>query len=742
MRGLLATLIILLIPEFSARNSDAQSLNTNQLNAVGQIEVWILDPDGDLVESEPERGTGAIVSPDGHVLTAGHLFTDETYAICTAAASADSGETCEIYFYQKGFSSRKFNVSIETELSDTLDYVVLRLPAVEDALDGPSEWPHLFFGTSPNNQERLTGAGYDGTKKPNSGPNKVRTIEGNYSPIDAPACTEGDGWGYSKTLLAQSEPGFSGGPVFDGNGRLTGIILGRGCNPALQSKPTTRVLPIERIPNLCDLVGCRYGLPGFIAARDPELLTPWQERLEGGAGSATKIIYGIELETISKFYHPIWIACTALGADAQVLDLVRKDANRGGELANVLLANWIKCNPNYNIPSTEFQSNRERVFDLADEGYEPAQMMAVSFLTSDLIAKISVSENMDYQFNEREQRDLELAYKYLTAATDSGWAAAAYMKFEFCRFRLGNCTPKLEDLKSAADFGQPDARRMLALLQLLGDDAAGSVRAKYGISVPQNKAEALKTLRLNATMQGPMSGRWPHLDGFSSFILQYLYGGGRHRGAKLVTADLQQANFYQQGCNAWTVPFSEQHRACYFFGQISNFNLTNAAIRKQIALNFQVDAANVDRIGSYSGNISSWLTRDPTIDKIECELAEDFSFQTNPIEVPFAPKSAYCYWPPPEKPDPCSLSGLVGDWKCVAGKCTTPGDISTLYQEGDVFWWRDGEGVVNAIEFTPGTLAIYNPKKNTGRRYVGKLNQTCDSIDWKNGSTVSDRVVR
>lgn len=723
-------LLGLFITSALAMSAHSQSIGTDQLGAVGVVEIEIRDVDGLRIDNGVERGTGAIISSDGHVLTAGHLFSSETFAICTSAASATGGEKCSIRFYRKGLLSERFDLSIASELKDNLDYVLLKLPSPQAALSLP-KWPSLDFGEVPKAQSPLTAAGYAGSLDPGYATNPLKSVTGNYSDVTAPVCTEKDR-GFATVLNAQSEPGFSGGPVFDATGKIVGIVLGRGCETGLQSSSYTRWLPIDRIPNLCADVDCRYGFPGYIRPRPQNGPVRWQDRLEGDQSNADTVVHGVQLSVISKFVPPMSIACAALFSDTLAMDQVRKEAERRGELATVLLANAMLCNPS--LPSSEIEANKKRLFDLADRGYEPAQVVAAALMVRDLWPKVAQAENFEYHFNERETRDLALAHKYVENAADGGWASAIYMRYYHCRMRLIQCEPRRDDLQLAADAGQLDARRELAVLHLLGSDSTGTTMPPHGFSLPRNVNMALNLLRTNAVSQGLMAGKFPYWDPTSAFYMQYLQAGGRYRGQELVPPNFSQASGYENACYSGPPLFQNPlHRMCYLFGMIARYNFAAIdSVRAQAKVAFQQDAANPDRVGMLSANIAAWLERDDSIRKVQCDLAPDFELQASPNRISMPARTANCYAPPP---DPCSLEGLVGRWKCEPGNanCSRGNkDFSELYNSDAGYRWRDGRDRVHSIEVQNGIVSIYT-EQNPASRYVGKLNPSCTTINWKNG---------
>ncbi|MFN7166768.1 MAG: trypsin-like peptidase domain-containing protein [Pannonibacter sp.] len=636
-------LICLLI----ALPAQGQALGPRERSAIGIVEISILPPEDEPGPPKREQGTGVIVSSSGDVLTAYHLFDKGRYETCASSANGETGETCEISFYLRGSSLRKYALTLSSGKVEGLDYVLLKLPAPEDVLDEDETWPFLFFGAEPKSQDPLTGAGYARDTPPGKGPNPVKSFTGNYSPVVSPACDPNDGAGYSTKLLARSEPGNSGGPVLDARGRLVGLVLGRGCETGSEAAPFTRILPIARIPGLCERVDCLHGFPGFISKRSPGTSTPWQDRLDGTGAAPQDIEYGVQLSVMSLFPPPTAIACAAFFADMQAYSKARADAESGGELANVLLANYALCSGL--VPSQEADAANKRVKDLAEQGYEPAQPLAAWLLMKDKFFGIAPGETVGDFLSQWERDDLDRAQKYLTEAADGGWASAIYMKAVNCRLKLVDCETTYEDLKAAADLGQLDARREIAVLQLIGEDPASTFVSTIGFSLPKNTQLALQALHRNAAAQGMMSGKYPYWDPLSAAHLAYLYGGGLHNGEKLVTPNLQQSVAYEGNCYSGPLQYQNPlHRACWFFGLVARFNFANTPqVRGIVKANFQQDAGSTDVIGNLTSNIVMWLEHDPSITKIQCELASDFSFKEMDVVTPLPAKTASCYFRPP-----------------------------------------------------------------------------------------------
>jgi hypothetical protein len=336
-----------------------------------------------------------------------------------------------------------------------------------------------------------------------------------------------------------------------------------------------------------------------------------------------------------------------MSGDPSALSSVQTDADAGGELANVLLANYALCSGA--VPSQKAEAAFKRVKDLAEQGYEPAQPVAALLLIKDKLFGLDPDEAFSDQLSQWERDDVERAHKYLTQAAEGGWASAQYLKAVNCRLKIVDCETSLADLKSASDQGQPDARRELAMLQLIGNDPSASFPEFVGFSLPKNTAEGLKALHKNAMAQGVMAGKYPYWDPTSASFLAYLYGGGTYRGERLVTPNLQQSIAFEANC--YSGPFQYQnplHRYCGFFGLVARFNFANnAQVRELVKANLQQESGSTDVFGSLTSNIVLWLEYDPSIKKIACEVGTDFNFKPLGLVEILPAKTASCYFPPP-----------------------------------------------------------------------------------------------
>lgn len=621
----------------------AQTLQQAQYDALGQIEVRIHDEDG--FAKPVERATGTIISQQGHVLTAAHILDDEAYGLCIGAAEQIGAGRCEIYFFQKGLAARKFSLSVESSRDPMLDYMILKLPEARDAIDR-EVWPSVRLSPKFEWGGKLSAAGYAGSSGPSAGQNRIRVIEGMNSGVSATVCTEGDGWGYSTLMLAQSEPGYSGGPVFNTAGRLTAIVLGRTCPEGLQAAPASRVLPIEKIEGLCERAKCRYGMPGYILPFAEGRPSTWSDRLEV---KNSEQFYGVELGVIARQIPPAMAACNAIGSDSQLTERVKQDSLLGGELASVLYLNLYLCNPFMPLPPRDLEQVRTQVKTLADKGYEPAQMIAALELLMPITANVvqATSLNEAYVPTELEARDAAQAYAFIDSAANGGWPAALFMRYEICRQRFHSCIPDKADLVKAADLGQFEARRSLALAYLTGGDSYGASNVWFGFSIGVDQSAALKLLRINATSPGFMLGKWAYFDPFSAFYMQYISGGGKYLGAQLVPPNMNSMLTYQNYCMSGSAPGSFLSRQCFLFGVLQRYNLDSSpTVKAQMIQLLRQDSVIGDDVARRSETIARWFDKNPGVKKIECPLDAFFQFAEAPNDFSPDPYTAYCHIPP------------------------------------------------------------------------------------------------
>lgn len=627
--------------------ASAEPPQDREREAVGVVVVRLLDSADEQVHFE--RGTGVVLTPDGRVLTAAHLFdAEDAYSICTAAAGAPSGRRCLIEFYLRGDTRRLAYAHIASERSATHDYILLQLPDADDAINRPT-WPYAFVGqTPPRASDALFAAGYPGEEALQPGvPSVLSVAPGVMSAGSAQACTEGDGWGISNAMSGQTAPGFSGGPVFDARRRVVGLILGPTCSTDLQGVTNTRVLTLASIPNFCAQARCLYGLPGYIAAYDGTNARDWRDRMEGGRAAADEYTYEWRLSALAtqmNYYMP----CMTFNSP-QLNQRLRADYEAGGELATVLYFVSTTCTPTV-LPGQEATQLRDRLFALAEAGYEPALFVASQSLVQRFSSRVAASPDANYNFTAQERADVQRAARYIDQAAASGWAASIYMQFEFCRLRLANCTPTQATLERAAAAGQPDARRELALSLLKGRTNSAAAQ-RYNFALERDTARSLQLLIENAQpVYGVSTLPAMFFDNASAGILSYLYGGGRIGGGnQLVTPNLQMALQYEQGCYGGQFDARQlMHVTCLFYGNVARFNLGGAQGRASSRPMFE--SMRNEPGGAFAAmahNIMTWIEASPNTQRISCDYDADL-LNNPPAQPPhFESGVAYCYFPHP-----------------------------------------------------------------------------------------------
>jgi hypothetical protein len=621
--------------------ANAEEPQTRERDAIGAIEILIKDADEQEVTTE--RATGTIVSPEGYVVTAAHIFDDTAYRVCTAAMDAPPGLTCQISFYPKGNLARRAALQIVSERSATQDFLVLRLPPASDVTDHDA-WPFVFVGQGPTGGATLYAGGYDDTELRAGAANRLRLIIGVMSSATTAPCVEGEGWGISNVMSGQTQPGNSGGPVFDTQRRLVGIVLGRTCATGPQSAPGTRVLTLASIPNYCDRMRCQRGFPGDVARYVGSNPRDWRQRLERSPESGDEI-FGWKLEKLS-LVNNVALVCMDATNPAWVQEL-RAAHSQGSEIASVFLFIAAGCGMPIGVDVPEL---RRRTFELAESGYEPAQYIAAQTILAGLQGKLAAgASTSSYHFTETERADIDRAERFLRNASEAGWAAAAYLHFEMCRTKLITCTSTEDELENAARLGAFDARRFLALALLQGDSAETWNR-RFNISLLQDTARGVDLLEGSAP-GAVFSSRLPNplADITSSQILTYLYSGGRIQGRQVVTPDLVRAQTYQTMCIGLQINGANPvHQDCALNFSIAQFNLGGQAQRDQARQMIGLIKNTPTPAGLAAGNIIAWLERFPQTREISCDLNDEleFSLPTNSTPLPRA-GAAYCHFPPP-----------------------------------------------------------------------------------------------
>ena len=325
MRKVLKVATITFMTWFTALGAaQAQISALTELNqqAVGKITVAISQFKGGIWQPVSQTtGTGFIIAPDGTVMTAGHLLKDEAYDVCVNSDRVKTDQRCEIGFSWKG-QPPNYSLTVIFRSKDQ-DYMILRLPEATSVLQTQKDWPTVFVGVRPVTGESLSIAGYpnDHDFEANSSiisDNTIRSVIGGFSDrvVTAP---DGDGWGKSNVVSAETMEGFSGGPVFNSSNRVIGLLLGStvastdGVRPVQES----RVLLLSDIVGLCEKFHCVSGMPGYIVPDSGTTATDWRDRLEGGRRAADQVIYGVRLSDLQRSSDPTFL-CLAYQTNAQL----------------------------------------------------------------------------------------------------------------------------------------------------------------------------------------------------------------------------------------------------------------------------------------------------------------------------------------------------------------------------------------------------------------------------------------
>lgn len=633
---MLRSLILLSAILFGGEAAFAQP-QFRERNAIGMIEINITDPGNIVVETE--RGSGVIISSDGHVLSAGHIFSEENFKICTAASDARPGFGCRINYFLRGSANRNYRLRIVSPRSTTQDYVVLKLPNASDVID-VRDWPSVFIGDMPRTGTPLFASGYPGEIRPDvGGGNPLAVIAGTLSVTTMSPCAEGEGWGLSRVMTGATSPGQSGGPVFDGRNRLVAIVIGRTCPTDLQGAEETRILPVSDIRDLCERYGCKKGFPGYIAPYDGTNGLSWQSRLEGGPEMAGKYIYDWKLSGISRLSPPNALCMTLTPAAAEKL---KTDSEHGGELATVYRFSCMA-----NQLGDQYDAVQDRFFELADRGYEPAQFSAAFILMQQLQLVIPGPVGPLALENEAQEK-LDRASRYLKESADHGWGASAYLWAFNCRVGIVPCDDPAAALEAAAALGQPTARFELATLLLLGD--TDRVREAFGVSFEQDEPRALALLRKNAQPEPAVSSNGYQLfDNQSAGLLAYLYGGGTVNGNQLVTPNRNQALTYELSCFGGMFNLANPaHLRCALFGHIGLFNSAQSAAQRAQARDLLKGLSGTGGAEALAAeNILTWFEGGSSPNRITCNLGKMLDLSPPATPSMREAGSAYCDAPRP-----------------------------------------------------------------------------------------------
>jgi hypothetical protein len=652
-------LALLFSSQLYAQSPGSLVINDFDKAAIGVVEVRIYNRN-DASDVRFERGTGVIVSRQGHVLTAGHVFKDDFARICRSASETTVQFRCEIAFYASGDLRQHFTTTLESDRVPSADFAVLKLPNARDVIRQP-EWPHVFLARSIIEGELLSMVGYQGSDPIVAGDaNRFGQQDGRLRNGAAIACTTGDGWGQAREMGGKSAEGWSGGPVFNSRQRLVGIVLGRPCpkpgsGGSVFEFDYSRILPISSMPGLCNNYGmtCEYGLPGDIDREKNRLSTPWFSRLLNPDEGRDRYAYGVRMPDIAKLLNLTPI-CLVTGQNASLMDRVRADVARSGQFATFIAASVEMCG---NLANFRQSSSWAQLQVLADDGYNPAQYLVAVSLMGELHAQYGAIADMGVgpQFSVSDALIVAKARKYLEAAHNSRWPAASYVLFEECRQRFFECSRSQMRgyLDEAVRQGQPDALRKQSIFLLAGQGADIDIEKRYNFSLPQNTS--LGVAQLTRAAQ-PRSGvfenaSYQSYDNAAAAYLSYLYSGGTYRGQRLVDPDYPKSFNYQVAClgGPGQMPQANNpiHNFCMFAAELGQFNFNQLGVRLAVWGHLKNTNVTAGIYADLSKNIVSWSS-DPLgqdIDVVDCEVAPDFSFRPPNNRPQVKPRTAYCYFP-------------------------------------------------------------------------------------------------
>lgn len=227
-----------------AQNDTSPSILQSLRSQYSPSTTWIeaaLSDGGNF--SEIKNGTGVVVSPDGYVLTAAHLFLRQTEEIAGTShydyhyKPSNQGESplaaistqgimdaldfaLDLIFVQQPETLSRYNVE---------DFAVLRLPQRMWILLDPSfrdhnrqiGVPEICLQYRPRIGETLYGIGY---------PNAQAQLAVRAGTVEA-IVTKNNMW----KLHATFDQGMSGGPLVDAKGRIVGVISKAEGNQVLVS---------------------------------------------------------------------------------------------------------------------------------------------------------------------------------------------------------------------------------------------------------------------------------------------------------------------------------------------------------------------------------------------------------------------------------------------------------------------------------------------------------------------------
>lgn len=453
----------------------------------------------------------------------------------------------------------------------------------------------------------------------------------------------------------QTSPGLSGGPVFNRLHRLVGIVLGEACasdgGGNVQDAPKSRILLVQDMNRLCESPGwaCFFGFDGDIDPAPAGDTSSWFTRLVGGEAMADSYAYDIKIREIGRLSNLLTL-CPLMANDAQLVQRVQADADKGGELATVFDTVWAVCKPGAN--AIDSLPNRQRLQRLADAGYEPAQQLAALIVLFELSAKLGARRNPDdpLEISPSERVSLRRAERFLRSAAGHEWTAAAMTMFDMCRTRVFLCEAKETEhyLEVALADGQRDALRTSGLLFLVGRDPV--ISHKMGISRDQNFERALALFMQAATPQAgtTKNPNFMLYDNMAAGYLAYFYWGGRYRGQALVSPNPILAQQYGIACNGPGQAVPQLFEFCGMIDAVGRFNNSSDGSVRQTAWAFIQQYAHwAFIVGPLARNLATWTQNGTDIDRIDCPLNNELMF-IGPATAPtFRSRTAYCYFPKP-----------------------------------------------------------------------------------------------
>jgi TPR repeat protein len=644
--------ILFALCDVTAVQAQSFALNERNKGAIGIVTVRVLTngtwKQGDYFD----RGTGAIISQDGYVLTAMHLMTNDVFNLCVAATGSSAEKQCEVSFLRGGDPSKSYKLTVSSERSASHDFMVFKLPAARDVLGQPY-WPSAILARRAVDSENIHYAGYTGSDPISAGGgNPIELSDGRLYATYANQTCDGEGFGIARRASGQPSPGWSGGPVFNGSGRIVGITLGPVCSnvgaTSPNDAPKMRVLLISDIPGLCSSVAysCSFGFPGDIEPQTAGTQRSWTQRLLNGSQIADQIVYGVKPIELARV-NILTAACGQLNSDQSLVESVKTDADSGSQLAGVYLGILPGCRQG--ATNSDVDTGLQQLIRLADLGYPPAQYAVGLFLGYKVAPKLAGRQpNDQISLTEYDRSNLDRAALYFRAAAAQGWTAASFAMFQTCTQRLVSCTrqetTRYLDI-SVADL-QLDALRTDAQFLMIGQDG-GIAEKRFGFSRPLNSTRALELLEKAAL---PRAGATSNTqifiyDNLSAGYLAFFYGGGRYRNRVVAPSSAIKTLQYSNECFGGMLQPLPLSEFCRWVGALGGFNVPNDSASRAANWTFLMTMKATPTYGNYAANLESWSPDGKGVDRISCDLSEGFDFRP-PATLP-TPEAgvAYCYFP-------------------------------------------------------------------------------------------------